>query len=180
MSIYEQLAQDCGRWSQTQVKYEQESRAFIRTFGNAFKAYIGAPDTCDDFETGRPGPCVARVAVDQSDPTDPTYPKFEKPGTGDILGRDEEGFWVTGLKVTMQGPNPVPQMMAWFLIRFMLRPEGCEMFIWPEKNAFVLDVNTSATWSKAFDYMVRHIQEFAASKPWDAPKQMSIGFTTSA
>ena len=119
---------------------------------------------------------MALVAVNQSDPTNP---EFEKPGTGDILGKDEEGFWTTGLKVTVQGPSLVPQMTSWFLIRFRLRPEGCAMFIWPEKNEFALDVNNPATWTKAFDYMVRHIQEFAATKPWDTPKKMSIGFTSS-
>ncbi len=177
MSMYEQLVQDCRQWSQTQTKYEQASRTFIQSFGNAFKTYIGAPDVCHDFETGRPGSCVALVAVNQSDPTNP---KFERPGTGDMLGRDEEGFWITGLKVTLQGPSLVPQMVSWFLLQFRLRPEGCNMSIWPEKSEFVLDVNNPATWTSAFDYMVRHIQEFAATKPWDTPKKTSIGFTSFA
>jgi hypothetical protein len=105
MSIYEQLVQDWGKWWETNTKYDQDSVSFIRSLATTFKEYIGAPDTYQDIQTGRPARSVALVAIGVYADGNP---RFEPPGTGEILTKDTDGFWNTGITVTVPRPSGPP------------------------------------------------------------------------
>jgi hypothetical protein len=61
---------------------------------------MAVSQACARFQTRRPAPYVGLVGVDLNNGDD--Y-DFRELGDGDILSRDGEGYWNTGLRMTVQG-----------------------------------------------------------------------------
>ncbi|MGD0419449.1 MAG: hypothetical protein ABSA68_07720 [Xanthobacteraceae bacterium] len=175
MTIFSDLQTKLDEWLQAQDDYQRRSITFMVEFATAFRSYIDAPETYIDFQTKQSLWYVQPVMAGAD--KDGIYSFEIAPSAEDLLLKDDEGYWITALQFTIdRQPAALKKLYFWYLIRFVLRHDFCEMHIGFDKKQFRFRPNEIATQHTAFHYMVTLVNDVFALKPWEAPKKGTIGF----
>lgn len=178
MSTFDELREACATWNERYRQYELESAQFAWNFAEGFRNYIGAPASYVDFDrTSKWYIELLKTSQNQDGVFSFDQPKFRT----DAVGRDKDGYWITGLRVTIdQSENTYPKMYFVVLLRFAIREKTCEMKVGFESKSFTLDVAKSNEAVPAFDYMIGLIQSIFATPPWEVRQTFPIGFVPAA
>ena len=175
MTIFSGLQTKSSEWLQAQDDYRGRSITFLVEFATAFRSYIGAPETYIDLQTKQTLwyvlPVMARADRDG------IYSFGIAPSAEDLLLKDQEGYWITALQLTIdRQPDSLNKLYFWYLIRFALRHDFCEMHIGFDKKQFTFRPNETAKQHTAFHYMVTLVNDVLSLEPWEAPKKGTFGF----
>jgi hypothetical protein len=174
MPIFDDLRSEYKTGREATIHYYRRCEIFARTLSTKLQQYVGAPKDFTDFK-GRTSSYIDTVGVEQLN--DGTYQSVENAGYGKLIQPDENGYWLTGLKVVLDvAPNTWPKEGFLFLVRFVIREDECEMYIAESKQATRFKLDDPNGPNAAFDLIVEMLKNAFARKPWDQTKKTSIGF----
>jgi hypothetical protein len=177
MSIFDDLREACATWNQRYNDYKIQSVQFAWNFAEEFRQYTGAPPSYVDIDRSTKRYIELAKAVLQEDGGF----SFEQPRFHtDALDRDENGYWITGLRITVdRAPNSYPKMYFVVFLRFVVRENRCEMEIGFEPKRFTFDLANSDQVKPAYDYIIGIMHSIFAMPPWEANQKSPIGFVPS-
>ncbi len=174
MSIFDEMRQACATWNERYRDYEIQSAQFAWNFAEGFRQYIGAPPSYVDIDRSNKWYIELLKAIPQENGGF----SFEQPKLPtDALDRDENGYWITGLRITVdRAPNAYPKMYFVVLLRFVVRENKCEMELGFESKRFTFELANSDEARPAYDYIIGLMHSIFAMPPWQVNQKSPIGF----
>jgi hypothetical protein len=175
VSTFDDLRSEYKTARETNLNYYHRCEIFARNLSTKLKNYIGAPEHFAEHRSGQEIPYVDTVGVEQQD--DGTYKSIDDAGYMKLIHPDENGYWLTGLKLILDvAPNTWPKSGFLFLVRFIIRDNECEMYIADSKQATTFRVDDPAGPNAAFDLIAKMLKDAFARQPWDQAKKATMGF----
>ena len=177
MTAFSDLQKQYGNWQQSRHDYRLASVQFIRRFARRFREYLGAPEFYQTLnQPGAPQPYVSVVGVSETGEHTLEFKKSNSPF--ELLDQQEDGFWRTGIRLDLdRGQNEFPKANFFYLIKFVLRGNTCEMiFMNGEKKRFSFSIDDPAQETPIFEYMHGVVEHALSMPPWETEEKRSIGF----
>jgi hypothetical protein len=182
MSHFDDLQRSYSKWRTAQREYHHSSVRFVDGFARRYQAYLGAPETFVDADSGTRIKYVTTLVAEKDNDGEFVLKKATSPF--DRLYYDEDSFWVTGVGLTLDiNTNAYPKTQFTYLLRFILRAQELEVQVGPERKSFsvkLTDTNElSPDWESVkpvFQYMVDVLKAALAIKLWEPKEKSSIGY----
>jgi len=174
MTIYDDLREQYAQWTQEDLDYWRSSGRFAEHFATGFKEYIGAPEHYRDPATGDRLPYVQLCAL-EDDHSAPGGTRFRPTKFHDALTAGDDGYLTFGVSAILErAQNAFPKTSFNFSIGMLPRAAGwCRMRIAGE--SLEIDMADDQARAPAYDHMLKTLQRWLASRPWDEQKN-PIGF----
>jgi hypothetical protein len=174
MTIFDDLRSEYKVARETSIHYYRRCELFARGLAAKLQKHIGAPDHYADMKSEQ-FPYIETVGVEQQG--DGSYKSIEHAGYMKLVQPDENGYWLTGLKVTLDvAPNTFPKERFLFLVRFIIRENECEMYIADSKQPIKFLLDDPDGLHPAFDLIVQILKKTFARKPREQAGKQAIGF----
>lgn len=175
MAIFDEFQAEVARWRDARDEYTRKSSMFIIDFANSFREYIGSPEQYMDRLIGRALSHVQPVKATADE--NGNYSFHVANTVGEWLAKDETGYWVTGLQLAIiDPPNTSRMIYFWYLVRFVIRENICEMFIGFKDQKFSFALDDAEKQKAAFDFMASLVHDTLTLPPWETSKKAPIGF----
>ncbi|MFZ0946215.1 MAG: hypothetical protein WB930_09265 [Syntrophobacteraceae bacterium] len=183
MTIYDELLGLCITSQDRLIKYKTESIGLIQQFARRMSEYIGAPNTYVDYDKLEK-PYVKALNATRNDDGSITFGEPKSILTS--VTEDEDGYWISGIKIVIGRANILPKPYFIFPVRFILRERQCELEIGNRSGEnFIFDLDEFNSSSgviptgvqAAYDYMIEHLRKVLALSPWSVIREKApIGF----
>lgn len=176
MTIYDDLRPLYKDWSDVGSEYWFGSSRFAQRFAMGLREYLGAPEWFDEDGEKRPYVEACKVTEDENG-----EPHFESANFHDVMseGSDRSSSLSFGIKVVLErAANTFPKGSFGFSIGMVPRGNStCVLRI--SGQEFSIDMSSDQTRTPVYEYLLKVIREFLATKPWDANTKRPIGFVHS-